>query len=125
MRCRHRLAGGDHLRSQKLLVPAHRAEELRREFVFRFNVIGKDVGVAEARDLKARFKRFRPNLQVAAGVADVLPKEKLAVIAQVAFARQRPGVGIEVGALRGGEPKRQASLGRNPTRRSTAGRSKL
>ena len=42
----------------ELFVPSQRAEELRGDFVFRFDVIRERIGVTDGRNLKARFENF-------------------------------------------------------------------
>ncbi len=93
---------------EQFLIPAQRAEKLRRDFVFRLQIIGEDVGVAETRDFEASLKRFRPELQMSARVADVLPENKLPVFAVIALERLRPRAGNQIRAFRGEMPKRHA-----------------
>src|ERR1700694_3827780 len=45
---------------KELLVPAQRAKKLRSDFVFGFQIISENIGVSDARNLEARFKKFRP-----------------------------------------------------------------
>src|SRR2546423_1606176 len=44
--------------AEELLVPAHGAEELRRELVLRLQVISERVGIGESRNLEARLEKF-------------------------------------------------------------------
>ena len=91
-------------RAEKLLVPTQRAVKLRGDFVFRFEVIGKGVGVADVRDLEARFKKFRPKLKVMPREGNVLRQDELAIIAEPATRRKtRCGYGTKVRASTGGE----------------------
>ena len=46
--------------SKELLIPAQRAEKLRRKFIFGFKIIGERVRVTDARDFETRFVNFRP-----------------------------------------------------------------
>src|SRR3954453_5268978 len=83
--------------AEELLVPANRAEQLRGKLVFRLQVIREGVGVAESRDFEPRFKRFRPELPVMPGEADVLGHEALVVIANVGSEGQGwPRLGAKV-----------------------------
>src|ERR1700737_4944671 len=90
--------------AKELLVPANRAEKLRSEFVFRFEIISKCVGVADARDFEARFVKFGPELQVMPGEADVLAQNALVVIPDITAIRQRPHrFGPEIRSIARGE----------------------
>src|SRR5438045_2488081 len=75
--------------AEELLVPAKRAEPLRREFVFCLEIICKRVGIARARNFKTRLVKFRPQLQMAKRIADVLAEHELAIIISVAPDGQR------------------------------------
>src|SRR2546423_5260210 len=91
--------------AEQLLVPAQRAEELRCDFVFRFEVIGEGVGVANARHLEARFEKFRPQLEVMPGERNILRQDQLAIIANVAARRKtRRCVGVQISTSAGGKP---------------------
>src|SRR5712664_616634 len=50
--------------AKELLVPAKRAEQLRRKFVFRLKIVGEGVRIAYPRNFEARFVEFCPQLQV-------------------------------------------------------------
>ena len=67
--------------AEELLVPTQRAEELRSDFVFRLEVIGKGVGIADVGDFKARFEKFRPQLEMMPGEGNVLRQDQLAIVA--------------------------------------------
>src|SRR5207253_603823 len=58
--------------AEKLLVPTKRAEELRCDFIFGLQIVSERIRIADSRDLKARFIKFRPHLQVMPGETDVL-----------------------------------------------------
>lgn len=45
---------------KELLVPAQGSEQLRGDFVFGFDVIGKGIGIADIWDFKAREEKFGP-----------------------------------------------------------------
>src|ERR1700719_2157408 len=70
--------------AEELLVPARGGEKLRREFVFRLEVISERVGIGESGNFEARLEEFRPQLQVMPGKTDVLPEQTFVVIADVA-----------------------------------------
>src|SRR5206468_3316602 len=76
--------------AEDLLVPAHCAENLRREFIFRFKVVRESVGVAHPRHFEACFVKFRPHLQMMQCEADILAENELTIIVDVATARQCP-----------------------------------
>src|SRR5881392_2211968 len=46
--------------AEELLIPTERAEELRREFVFRLKIVSECIRIAHPRDFEARFVKFRP-----------------------------------------------------------------
>jgi len=92
--------------AEELLVPAHGAEELRREFVFRLQVIGECIGIGETWNLKARLEKFRPQLPVVPGKADILREDAFVVIADVTAERQgRRRFLPEIGTVAGGNAK--------------------
>src|SRR5215469_15247649 len=64
-----------------LLVPTDSPKELRRKLVFGFNVIGKRVRVSHVRNLETPFIKLGPQLQVMPCETDVLPQNKLSIIA--------------------------------------------
>ena len=81
-------------RAEELLVPAQRAEELRSDFVFRLEVVGESVGIADAGHLEARFVKLRPQLEVMPGEGDILRQNELAIVADAAAGGEaRRGVG--------------------------------
>ena len=87
--------------TEKLLVPSERSEELRRKFVFRFNIISKCVCISASRHFEAGFIQLGPYLQMAPGEARILAENKLAVIADIAVARQSSfGFGSKIRHLR-------------------------
>ena len=67
-------------RAEELLVPAQRTEKLWSDFVFRFEVVGKSVGIADPRHLEARFEKLRPELEVMPGEGKVLRQDKLVIV---------------------------------------------
>src|SRR5437762_4833264 len=75
--------------TKKLLVPADRAKKLRCEFVFRLEVIGERIGIAEPGNFKTRLEKFRPQLPVMPGEADVLAEHALMIIVDAGSIRQR------------------------------------
>ena len=75
--------------TEELLVPAQSAEKLRSNFVFGFKIVGEGVGVADPRDFKARFEKFRPQLQPMPCKRGVLSKKQLAVVADAATGWKR------------------------------------
>src|SRR4029077_2539716 len=72
-----------------LLVPTNSAKQLRRKFVFRFDVISKRVCIAHVRNLKTHFIKLGPQLQVMPCEADILSKDKLSIVVDVPTGRQR------------------------------------
>src|SRR6266581_1273227 len=46
--------------AKELLVPAKRAEELWRKFIFRLKIVGEGVRIAHSRNFEARLVKFRP-----------------------------------------------------------------
>jgi len=46
--------------AEELLIPTERAEELRREFVFRLKIVSECIRVAHPRDFELRLVKFRP-----------------------------------------------------------------
>ena len=76
-------------RVEELLVPAERAKQLRRKFVFGFDVISERVRISHIRDFKTRFIKLGPQLQVMPCEADVLSKNKLSIVTDVPTWRQR------------------------------------
>src|SRR5262245_59779266 len=73
---------------EDLLVPADRAKQLRRKFIFGFNVIREGISVSHIRDFKTRFIEFGPKLQVMPCEADVLSENEFSVVADVPTGRQ-------------------------------------
>src|SRR3954468_5357670 len=73
---------------EKLLIPAQRAKKLRSKLVLRFKIIGECVCIARPRNLKARFVKLRPDLQMVPGKACILPENKLAKVIDIAAARE-------------------------------------
>jgi len=88
-----------------LLVPAYCTEKLGGEFVFNLDVVGKHVGVSEYRNFETGLESFGPDLQMSAGVTDVLPEEILPEIGEIAVERKGPGVGEEIRPFREGKAK--------------------
>ncbi len=87
-------------RAEELLVPANRAKELRRKFIFCFDVVSECICVANVRNLEARFIKFGPDLQMMPGETGILPKNKFAIIIDVAPGWQRGfGFAPEIWAL--------------------------
>ena len=80
-------------RAEKLLVPANRAKDLRRKLIFCFNVVSECIRVANIRNLEARFIKFGPHLQMMPGETGILPKNKFAIIIDIASGWQR-GLGF-------------------------------
>ena len=76
-------------RAEELLVPANRAKELRRKLIFCFDVVSECICVANVRNFEARFIKFGPDLQMMPGETGVLPKNKFAIIIDVASGWQR------------------------------------
>ena len=76
---------------KELLIPAHCAEELRRELVFSLKIVGEGIGITHARNLETDFVKLGPQLQMMQGVADVLAEKEFAIIANAASYRQRRG----------------------------------
>src|SRR2546430_14846902 len=74
---------------EELLIPAKRAEELRREFVFGFDVIGERICVSHTRYFKACFIELCPHLEMMPGEAGILSKNKFSIILDIAPGRQR------------------------------------
>ena len=75
-------------RAEELLVPAKRAKELRRKLIFCFDVVSECIRVANVRNLEPRFINFGPHLQIMPGETGILPKNKFAIIIEVASGRQ-------------------------------------
>src|SRR5262249_290899 len=75
--------------AKELLVPANGAKELRRKFVFRFDVIRECICVSHIRHFKSRFIKLGPNLKMTPGEADILPQNELTIIVDVAPGRNR------------------------------------
>src|ERR1051326_7651115 len=65
---------------EELLVPANGREKLRRDFVFRLEIIRERVRVADVRNLKACEKNLAPKLPMPPLVAEVLGEGDLIVI---------------------------------------------
>ena len=108
--------------AEELLVPADRAEKLRSEFVFRFEIINKCVGVADARDFETRFVKFGPELQVMPGEADILAQNAFVVIADITAIRQRPHrFGPEIRAIARGESEVPHLIWPKPDARADGG----
>src|SRR5664279_4184289 len=76
---------------KELLIPAHRAKELRSELVFPLKVVSKGIRVSYARNLEADFVKLRPELQMMKGITDILAEKNFMVIANVSPRRQRRG----------------------------------
>src|ERR1700747_3523419 len=76
-------------RAKQLLVPANGAKELRRELIFCFDVVSECICVANVRNFEPRFVKFDPHLQMMPGETGILPKNKFAIIIDVAARRQR------------------------------------
>lgn len=75
----------------ELLVPAHGAEELRREFVFCLNEIPEHIRIPDPRHFEPRLMHFRPDLEMMPLEADVLRDQGFAVIVEAAAGRQSGG----------------------------------
>src|SRR5262245_13682312 len=71
-----------------LLVPTNSAKKLRCKLIFGFNVIGKRVRVSHVRNLKTSFIKLGPKLQMMPCEADILPQNKLSIVADVPTGRQ-------------------------------------
>ena len=82
-----------------LLIPAHRTEELGSKFIFRFQVIGERARIADLWNLKKRFIRLAPKLNMMPRKTKILTKDDFAIIAQ-SGARSQRGIGgvAEIGA---------------------------
>jgi hypothetical protein len=65
---------------------------LRCELVFGLDIAGGGAHLADARQCKARFVGFRPDLDMVPGVTEVLPEYGLAIIVE-ALARRERGTG--------------------------------
>src|SRR4051812_36538106 len=76
--------------AEELLIPPDSGEELWRELIFRLEVIRKDIGIRKAGDLETRLEKFRPQLPMVPGEADILAKKALVIVSDVAAKRQRP-----------------------------------
>src|SRR5207245_6484436 len=76
--------------AEELLVPAQRAEKLGSEFIFGLKIISECVRVADTRDFETRLVKFRPHLQMVPGEADILAKNELVIVVNIATARQCP-----------------------------------
>src|SRR5262245_4068538 len=105
------LTHGIRARVEEFLIPAQGAENLGSEFVFNLNVVGKNVGITEYWNFETRLESFGPNLQMAAGVTDVLPEEILSEVGEIAVGRERPGVGEEVWPFRERKAKTPCLIG--------------
>src|SRR5262249_50931488 len=75
--------------AEELLVPANSAKELRRKFVFRFDVVSECIGVSHSRHLKTGFIKFDPHLQMMPRETGILPQNKFAIVIDVVAGRQR------------------------------------
>src|SRR5881398_449310 len=73
---------------EELLIPAKCAEELRRKFVFGFDIIRKCICVAHTRYFKARFIELRPHLEMMPSEAGILSKNKFSIIVDIPPGRQ-------------------------------------
>src|SRR5436190_1598214 len=91
-------------RIKELLVPTQRPEELRSDFVFRFEVVGERVGISNAGHLEARLVKLRPELEMMPCEGDILSQNDLAIVANPA-ARRKPGrsLGEQIGTGARGE----------------------
>src|SRR5881397_4407845 len=102
---------------EELLIPAKRAEDLRREFVFGFDVIGERICVSHTRYFKACFIELGPHLQMMPGEAGSCPRTNSRY-----SSISRPGGSVGSASRRKYEPslaekpKFHASLGRKPMR---------
>src|SRR5437660_3164869 len=76
-------------RAKQLLVPANGAKELRRKLIFCFDVVSERICVANVRNFEPRFIKFGPDLQMMPGETGILPKNKFAIIIDVASGWQR------------------------------------
>src|SRR5206468_12328979 len=74
--------------AEELLIPTERAEELRREFVFRLKIVSECIRVAHTRNFETRFVKFRPQLQMVPSKTDILAEKQLPVIIDIAPPRQ-------------------------------------
>src|SRR6266550_8727264 len=74
--------------AEELLIPAQRAEDLRREFVFRLKIVSECIRVAHTRNFETRFVEFRPQLQMMPSKTDILAENQLSVIIDIASPRQ-------------------------------------
>src|SRR5713101_3783960 len=73
---------------EQLLVPAERGKKLGREFIFHLKIVCECIRVADARNFETRFVKFRPQLQMMPGEADILAEDELSIIADIAATRQ-------------------------------------
>src|SRR5437868_11711493 len=73
---------------EQLIVPAERSKKLGREFIFHLKIVSECVRVAYPRHFETGFVEFRPQLQMMPGEADILPENKLPIVADVASGRQ-------------------------------------
>src|ERR1044072_8208146 len=73
---------------ENLLVPAHRAEKLRSEFIFGLEIIREGVCVPDSRYFESCFEEFGPELPMVPGKRHVLPEKKFPIIVDVAAWRQ-------------------------------------
>src|SRR6266404_5051645 len=71
---------------EELLVPAERAEQLGRKLIFRFEIVGERVRIADTWHLKTRLIKFCPQLQMVPRETRVLTKNELPVIVDIAAA---------------------------------------
>src|SRR5260370_40793876 len=75
--------------AEELLIPSERAEKLGRKLIFRFEIGGECVRIADTWHLKTRLIKFCPQLQMVPRETRVLTKQKLPIIVDIAAARQR------------------------------------